>query len=274
MKNRFVYTLPILLFLLVCASVARSQTSTPVPFYVSFWYPTNGETFTGPTNIGVHALVTDSNIVDEVQYFANGASIGVVSNKTGVLLTNTATDSPFYLLWSNVPPAGYILQAVAFDSAGLTATSAPVNITVISNPPPVVRPSVGIYSPANGAQFIAPANINIYARAVESGGTVATVQFFANDTSLGVVSNSSQVVVSNLSSVPVFPLAWTNVPTGTYALHAVATDALGNSSTSAVVNITVVTNTPPKPVPFYVSFWYPTNGETFTGRPTSAFTRW
>ncbi len=165
-------------------------------------------------------------------YFANGTSIGTVTNTGGVLLTNLTQSNPFFLGWSNVLAGNYALTAVATDSAGNTATSAPVNITVTNVPPPVIRPSVDIYSPTNGTKFFAPANVNIYARAVESPGMVATVQFFANTTSLGVVSNSSQVVVSNISSVPLFPLMWPNAPAGSYALTAVATDTNGNTATS------------------------------------------
>jgi hypothetical protein len=60
-----------------------------------------------------------------------------------VLLTNSSADSPFYMAWSNVPAGNYSLTAVAADSAGNTATSAPVNIYVLSNLPPVVS----IYAP-------------------------------------------------------------------------------------------------------------------------------
>ena len=235
-----------------------------VPFVVTWGYPNNGQTFAAPTNIYVHALLSDSNVVRTVQYFANDASIGIVSNTANVLVTNTTSGNPFYLIWSNVTAGSYALRAIATDSAGLTATSAPVSITVTSAPPVIVRPSVYIYSPANNATYIAPANVNIYARAVESGGTVATVEFFAGSTSLGVVSNSSQVVVSNISTAPLFPLAWSSVPVGIYELRAVATDVLGNSATSSVVKITVITNTPPPILPYIVSFLYPTNGQAFT----------
>ena len=105
------------------------------------------------------------------------------------------------------------------------ATSAPVNITVTN---PVVHPAVYIYSPTNGAMFLTPTNLTLYARAVETAGTVATVQFFANNASLGVVSNSSQTVFTNVSTEPLYPLAWSNVLAGTYALKAVATDINGN----------------------------------------------
>ena len=153
-----------------------------VPFNISFWYPTNGQTFLAPATIGVHAQLTDSNVVETVQYFSGTNSIGIVTNTRGVLLTNLTTESPFYMAWSNVPAGKYTLTAVATDSAGLMATSAPVNI-IVSNPPPViVRPAVYIYSPANGSIFPPPANLTLYARAVENNGTVATVEFFAGGT--------------------------------------------------------------------------------------------
>jgi cupin superfamily acireductone dioxygenase involved in methionine salvage len=242
----------------------------PVPFYVTFWYPTNGETFTGPANIGVHALVTDSNIVNVVQYFANGASIGVVSNKTGVLLTNTATDSPFYMLWSNVPPGGYVLQAVALDSAGLTATSAPVDITVTNRPPPPPVPfAVTLFAPTNGQTFTLPATIYVHA-AVTDSNLIKAIQYFANDASIGIITNSAGVLLTNTSSGNPFALFWTNPPAGSYALHAVAFDSAGLTATSAPVNITVTNPPPPPPVPFVVTLFAPTNGQTFT-LPTNIY---
>ena len=77
-----------------------------IPLRLGFWYPTNGQTFTAPANIGVHAWVLDSNVVRTVQYFASSTSIGTVTNTAGVLLTNTTSANPFFLLWSNVPAGG------------------------------------------------------------------------------------------------------------------------------------------------------------------------
>ena len=234
-----------------------------VPFALSFWYPTNGQTFTAPANIGIRVLLTDSNVVRTVQYFSGATSIGIVSNTSNVLLTNSTQSNPFYLTWSNVSAGTYALTALATDSKGNNATSAPVNIIVTNVPPPVSHPSAYIYSPANGATYVAPATVKIYARAYESTGMVATVEFFANSVSLGVVPNSSQVIVSNLSTAFLYPLTWSNVPAGSYALKVVATDTNGNTGTSSVVNISVVTNLPPPNMPFAVGFWYPTNGQMF-----------
>jgi hypothetical protein len=264
--SRFASSALVLLSLLTI-SASQARTTTNLALAVSFWYPTNGQTFTAPANIGLHAQVVDSNLVQTVQYFSGTTSLGVVTNTRAMMLTNWNTDSPFYMLWSNVPAGSYMLTAVATDAAHLTATSPLVNVTVLAPPP--VRPAVYVYSPANGAMFLAPANLTLYARAVESAGVVQTVEFFAGSTSLDVVPNSSQGVFTNISTEPLFPLAWSNVLAGSYALKAVATDAHGMTATSSVVSISVVTNLPPPPVVRPSIYIYsPTNNARFVA-PTN-----
>jgi hypothetical protein len=229
------------------APVNITVTNVPpprVPFVVSFWYPTNGQTFVAPANIGVHAMVTDSNVVRTVQYFSGGASIGIVTNTGGVLLTNTSQGNPFYMLWSNVPAGNYSLTAVATDSAGKTATSAPVNITVTNVPPPRVPFVVSFWYPTNGQTFVAPANIGVHAMVTDSN-VVRTVQYFSGGASIGIVTNTGGVLLTNTSQGNPFYMLWSNVPAGNYSLTAVATDNAGNSATSAPVNIFVVSNLPP-----------------------------
>ena len=247
---------------LVNISVISNTLPPIVPFIVSLTYPTNGQTFAAPTNITMRALVTDSNAVTAVQFFAGTNSLGIASNLPLGAPINATSGIPLYLTWSNAPAGSYALTAVATDSAGNTSASSVVNI-VVSNLPPV-PPSVAIYSPANGAKFVTPTNIYIYARAVAiAPDTVASVQFFANSLSLGIVSTSSQMMVSNISSVPLFPLIWSNAPAGNYYLKAVATDAAGLTSTSSLVSISVISNPPPPITPFIVSLTYPTNGQTY-----------
>ena len=128
-------------------------------------------------------------------------------------------------------------------------------------------PSVSITNPANGAVFSAPANVHLGANATVSSGTVTNVSFFANATSLG-----------SATSAP-FSITAGSLPAGSYALTAVAT-AAGVSSTSAVVNITVVT-----PVAVALSsataangvfgFNYTANpGLTYLVQGSSNFTTW
>jgi subtilisin family serine protease len=87
-------------------------------------------------------------------------------------------------------------------------------------------PNVSITSPANNATFTAPAAITIDAIATDDG-TVANVEFFANGAPIGSDASSP------------YSFTWTNVPSGSYALTARATDTLGASRTSASVQVSV-----------------------------------
>lgn len=88
-------------------------------------------------------------------------------------------------------------------------------------------PSVSITSPANGASFNAPATITISATASDTNGTITAVKFFENGT-----------IIGSVKSTP-YNFVWPSVPAGSYSLTATATDNLGQTATSAAVNITV-----------------------------------
>lgn len=94
--------------------------------------------------------------------------------------------------------------------------------------PPVPNnpPTASITSPANGATFTAPASITIDATASDSDGTVTKVDFYQGTSLLGTDTSSP------------YSFAWNNVGAGSYALRAVATDNLGATGTSVVVNVT------------------------------------
>jgi len=124
-----------------------------------------------------------------------------------------------------------------------------------------VPPAVSLVTPTNGSSFLSLPNIEIAANAFDSNGWVTSVEFLANNKSLGVVSNhpfgswlAEPLVLreSHGSIVPVllgshvnrYQFVWTNVPPGDYALTAVATDNAGLQMTSAAINIAVSTNLP------------------------------
>jgi hypothetical protein len=92
-----------------------------------------------------------------------------------------------------------------------------------------IPPSVAITNPVSNAT-VSATNVTIEAAASDSDGSVANVQFYNGETPLG-----------NDTTEP-YSLVWSDVGPGTYALKAVATDNLGLSTTSAVVNVVV---TPP-----------------------------
>ena len=92
---------------------------------------------------------------------------------------------------------------------------------------PDQAPSVAILQPAAGAVFTVPQNVEIDVSATGFDGCVTNVQFFQGSLPLGQ------------ATFPPFAFLWTNVPTGTYALTAVATDNLGVTIPSTPVNIVV-----------------------------------
>ena len=86
---------------------------------VSLTSPTNGATFTAPASITINATAGDPD-----------GSVTRVDFYRGSTLIASDTTSPYSATWSNPASGTYTLTAVAVDSAGASATSAPVSITV------------------------------------------------------------------------------------------------------------------------------------------------
>jgi uncharacterized repeat protein (TIGR01451 family) len=192
-------------------------TITPVnhPPTVSLTRPANGETFSAPTNITLTSVADDTDgTVAKVEFFQDATKLGEVTN------------TPYSLVWSNVPAGNYTLTAKATDSLSANATSAPVSIKV-TNPSVNQRPTVVITSPTDGEVFAVGADLAINASATDSGGTVTNVEFFAGNVSLGSAAASP------------FSVIWKNVAPGDYVLTAQATDNGGLSNTSLPVRVSV-----------------------------------
>ncbi|HXI73657.1 MAG TPA: Ig-like domain-containing protein [Verrucomicrobiae bacterium] len=255
-----------------------------LPPKVTIVNPANGAAFYAPTNISLIAKATDSNgSIVNVEFFAGttdlGPGIPVVLDPPGV---NGVTGPVYFLNWQNVPANAYSLTAVATENDGLSTTSAPVNITVLTGPPPTNRPPVVEISwPTNGATFfgrivcppcvtnnppcelpcyfVGP-DITICASASDPDDFVATVEFFANGHSLGTRTNCPACA----NPINPFCLVWSNLPpANSYSLTAVATDNGGLSTTSAPVNITVLAGPPPTNRPPVVRITSPPNGAVF-----------
>lgn len=128
-------------------------------------------------------------------------------------------------------------------------------------------PTVEVSRPAGGATFIAPANVTLTADASVSSGTVTNVAFFAGVTLLGSAQSSPFTITSPVLTA------------GNYGLTAVAT-AGGLSTTSAVVNISVVTalavsNSAPALRGGQFAFAYSANvGLTYVVQRSSNFSTW
>jgi hypothetical protein len=200
--------------------LVTTSTSNASPT-VSLTSPANGSSFTAPANITVAATAADGDgSVSKVEFFA------------GTTLIGTATTSPYQITWPSVAVGSYQLTAVATDNLGATTRSGAVTVNV--NPPNGL-PSVSMASPVDGASFAAGSSLAVSANASDGDGTVSKVEFFAGATLVGTATSPT--------SGSLYSITWANVGPGSYALTAKATDNAGGSTTSAAVNISVVSQT-------------------------------
>jgi hypothetical protein len=108
------------------------------------------------------------------------------------------------------------------------------------------NPLISITSPANNANFTAPATITINASATDADGTISSVAFYQGSILLGTDATSP------------FSFMWSNVAAGSYALTAVATDNSNGTTTST--NVTIVVNAPAIAATVYKHCNYSTTG--------------
>ncbi len=179
---------------------------------VSFTAPANGASFTDGDVITLTADASDNDgTIANVEFLEDGNSLQIVSS------------APYTYDWSGAPVATHVLTAVATDNDGATTS---VDIT-ISVDPANGAPTVSITAPTGGASYTEGDNVTITADATDSDGSIASVEFFEDGTSLQVISTAP------------YTYTWINPPLGTHVLTAVATDDAGATTTSSDITIDV-----------------------------------
>jgi hypothetical protein len=195
------------------AGVTFTVSNTIAPPTVSILSPGNGATVS--STISITASAASPGAITSVQYKLDGVNLGPA-----------LTNSPYTYSWdtTKVGNGSHTLSAVATDTTGQTTTSDPVTVTVSNTAP---APTVSITSPANGATV---ANtVNLTASASSTVG-IASVQFKLNGSNVGPA----------LVTAPyTYALDTTKIVNGTYSLTAVATDTLGQATTSAAITLTI-----------------------------------
>ncbi len=89
--------------------------------------PTNGTLALAPANVSLRAIAADNDgFITRVEFFEGVNKIG------------EAINAPYVATWLNVPENNYTLRAVATDNTGLTSTSAPVVLNVVTSLPLVL----------------------------------------------------------------------------------------------------------------------------------------
>ena len=204
--------------------------------------PVSGSSVTVGTTQTVTAVAVASNpgaTITSVQFLANGISLG------------TSLASPYSVAWTPASAGTYNLTAIATDSIGTQATSSSVAITVTAaggggggGGGGLTAPVVVIDTPANGSTLTVNTSQTISATASLSNGTVTSVAFSANGTSIG--------------SATVYPytINWTPTTLGTFTITAVAT---GSNSAQATAVSTITVNSATAPT---VSITAPSTGST------------
>ena len=171
--------------------------------------PVAGQSASAPGSFTLSASASGNAAISQVQFFSGNALIG------------TATQAPYSISWSNVPPGTYSLTASAIDVNNDIGTSAPVAVTVAS---PV---SVILTGPANGQTLQANTTISLAASVSDGVGSVTQVAYYSDRNLIGTATQA--------------PYSFTipNAAAGSYSLTAVATDSIGYTSTSAPLTFLV-----------------------------------
>jgi subtilisin family serine protease len=202
---------------------------------VTLTNPENGTALTGVVNLTADA--GDNVGVQKVQYYRD-------SN----VLLGTSLSAPFDFSWDSttVTSGTHTLFAVATDIAGNTATSTTISVTVDRT-----LPTVSMTAPSIGALVTGTA-VALSATASDNVG-IARVDFYRD----------SNVLIGTDNTSP-YEMSWdsTSTTSGAHTIYAIATDTVGNTRTSSVVNVTV-DNTGP-----IVSMSEPANGGLVTGTLT------
>lgn len=139
---------------------------------VTLTSPSSGNTYTAPATVSMSASATATlgQIVNKVEFFQ------------GVTKLGEDPLAPYTLTWSSAPAGTYTLSARSTDTAGYSATSAPVNITIHPQVPTIT-------SQPQSKSVIAGTNVTF--SVTVSGSAPFTYRWRLNGTNIaGAVSSS------------------------------------------------------------------------------------
>ncbi len=139
-----------------------------VPF-VELTSPQAGQGYAPGASVTATATASEPTAsISKVEFFATSVIPG--TSKAPVLIA-TATASPYTASWTSVPAGYYDLTAEAFDSAGATATSPPILVSVV--PATSTAPQLHV----SGNQLVNASGNPVVLHGVDrSGGEFACVQ--------------------------------------------------------------------------------------------------
>lgn len=186
--------------------------SLNAPPSVTWISPVADQTLQLPAAIPLEVDATDPDgTILRIEFLADALPIAEV------------TSAPYRYLWTNAAPGVRLLTAKAYDDRLGVATSSPIMLRLLSQPPEVT-----LVQPASDSLLAVSATTTLAAAAADPDGYISQVAFYDGSQLIGV------------AAAPPFAVAWTAGPKGTHALSAVATDNSSLSRTSTVVMVHVV----------------------------------
>jgi Bacterial Ig domain len=179
--------------------------------------------------VTLSATASDGNGVDSVTIQGSPAGAG---SWTDICTDDTAPYSCSYDT-DALPEGEYDLRATAVDSLGSSSTSAVVGPRWVDR----TAPAVTMTDPAAYMR----AGVTLQSTASDSGSGIASVLYQRSPAGAGNWSTACTGLAAPFSC----SLDTTSVADGSYDLRAIATDAAGNQTTSAVVAARTIDNTAP-----------------------------
>jgi hypothetical protein len=178
--------------------------------------------------------------LNPIRYTVAGVSVNGYIDVNGNF--NTADGATFH----NIAPDANGKIHVYVNTLSTTTLAGISGLQITSGHTTAPTPTVSINKPQNGDILPENASVTISASAAETGGTIARVEFYANNVLLGVDSSAP------------YNFIWANADPGNYALKARAVDGTLNTS-SATINVTVES----------LNYFWSTTGNIATGADSS-----
>ena len=189
--------------------------NTPNPLSVAITNPANGTSVSAPWSTVISANASNSSgVVTKVEFYDGDTKLG------------EDTSSPYTLNWSNVGAGTHTLTAVAYDNTGLSATSAPVNVTVIPPTVAITYVKTDTVTQGNWKGVYGTDGVNVIGQsAVYPSYATVTPSGYASYT--WTPSTSSPAAVEKVSSTDRIASCWYSP--GVFTIDVNLTDGLTHS---------------------------------------------
>lgn len=211
--------------------------------------PTVG--ITSPSN---NSVFTEGSAIEiDANASATGTSVSKVEFFQGSTKLGEATASPYSYTWTNVPAGSYTITAKVTDGAGVTQTSAPVNVIVTNGQGGVV---INFTTPASGATLqnivaVSAKAYDTYVGTADGNGMYEVVFYLLQGTK--VLLSHQELTATYDWNIDVAGLT-----TGDYTLEAIG---IGNFNDTSTAQIPVHVIGDPRPA----GKWVLTFSDEFNG---------